>query len=193
MNERPSLRSLAEKYSADKLYSHSYIPIYEELFKGMNVRRVLEIGIGYEGLMTPFVPRYVHGASLRMWAEYWPEAWIYGCDIREDTMFDDHPRIRTLVCDQSSTESLRKMAEEIGGDLFDVVIDDGSHQYEHQWLTANVLLPHVAEGGVYIIEDTYADKGAQLAKEFGGSFICGNKRADDCLMIVRKEGSTCLI
>ena len=86
MSTRPSLESLAIKYSCDKYYAHSYIPFYTELFENMNVRRVLEIGIGYEDLMGPFVPHYVHGASLLMWNDYFQKAAIYACDIRSETL-----------------------------------------------------------------------------------------------------------
>jgi len=143
---------LARKYCCDKLFTHSYIPFYEELFDGMEVKRLLEIGIGYEELMTPFVPKYIHGASLKMWEEYFPEAEIFGCDIRKDTLFNEG-RIRTYVCDQSNPRSLENLITWIGED-FDVIIDDGSHVTEHQIIAARTLIPHLNhEGGVYIIED----------------------------------------
>lgn len=88
-----ALYDLALHYSCDKLHSHSYIPIYEQLFAGMQahktVKKVLEIGIGYEDLMKDFVPRYVHGASLKMWEAYFPQAQIFACDVRLDTLFHD--------------------------------------------------------------------------------------------------------
>lgn len=149
------LKSLAEKYCCDKLYSHSYIPFYERLFAGRAVKRLLEIGIGYEDLMTPFVPRYVHGASLRMWEEYFPDAEIYACDIRPDTLINEG-RIHSMVCDQSNGNSLATMVFEYTSGLlegFDVIIDDGSHVTEHQIFTAQCLLLRLNPGGVYIIED----------------------------------------
>lgn len=42
--------------------------------------------------------------------------------------------------------------DEFGG-LCDVVIDDGSHQYELSVQTVEVALPHLRPGGLYIIED----------------------------------------
>lgn len=153
-----TLQALAEKYGCDKLHIHSYIPFYEGLFQGREVKRLLEIGIGYEDLMKPFVPFYVHGASLKMWEEYFPEAEIFGCDIREDTLINEG-RIHSFVCDQSSSSSLLKLMRSTGGACrnrighFDVIIDDGSHQAEHQITSARVLLPYLNRGGVYIIED----------------------------------------
>lgn len=178
----PSLHELAEKYGVDKLHSHSYIPFYEKLFAGRAVKRILEIGIGYEDLMKPFVPFYVHGASLRMWKELFPSAQIWSCDIREDALFHDEPSIYTLQIDQSKREDLAKLAS-LGP--WDVVIDDGSHQTEHQILTAEVLLPSVRPGGVYIVEDVQEPE--RVAASIPGSVIHRfDKRPDDVLVVVEK-------
>jgi demethylmacrocin O-methyltransferase len=145
------LEELAAKYGCDKLYSHSYVPFYQELFEGRDIRKVLEIGVGHSDLMTPFVPFYVHGASLKMWAEFWPEAEIYACDIRPDTLINEG-RIHSTVCDQSSVASVRSMLADYGKD-FDLVIDDGSHVIDHQIITARIIVPELKEGALYVIED----------------------------------------
>lgn len=180
----PRLHDLAVKYASDKLYWHSYIELYDKLFAEMfHVERVLEIGIGYEALMQPFLPvPYVHGSSLRMWAEYWPDASIFACDIREDALINDD-RIQSIQCDQSKPEEIKKLVEWSGGQ-FDVVIDDGSHIYEHQRLTAALLLPEVNEGGIYVIEDIWPVTGKTLAEELGGKLWIGERGRDDNLVII---------
>ena len=185
-----TLTELAKKYSSDKFFRHSYLPTYERILGQREVRRLLELGIGYASLMKPFLPEgieYCHGSSLRMWTEYWPEAEIWACDIREDTLINEG-NIRSVVCDQSSGHSLAEMVwAATGGDLnnkFDVIIDDGSHDFGHQKLTASVLLPRCS--GVYIIEDTYLDKGAEMAAMFGGQLVIGTKTPDDCLVIIER-------
>lgn len=195
MTERPSLRSLAEKYGCDKLHSHSYVPVYEELFRDMNVRRLLEIGIGYEDLMKPFVPHYHHGASLYMWSEYFPDAWITACDIREETLIQDPAnRIKSHLLDQSDDLDLEYFAR-YTEPPFDVVIDDGSHETAHQILTASWLLPRLNYGGVYVIEDVREPE--KVLEELTSIsmpptapvfvYICRfNKRPDDCLVVARK-------
>jgi cephalosporin hydroxylase len=183
-----TLTELAKKYGCDKFFTHSYMPHYEELLAKRKVKRLLEVGIGYEGLMKPFVPFYIHGASLKMWSTYWPEAEIWACDIRPDTLINEG-NIKSVVCDQSSGRSLAEMVFEVTEGLLhklDVVIDDGSHQVEHQKLTASAILPRLAKGGVMVIEDTYRDKGAELARSFGGRLIVGDKRPDDCLVIIER-------
>lgn len=190
-NPNSRLYDLAVKYASDKLYWHSYIPFYESLFDPKNenltipVRRVLEIGIGHESLMQPLLPvgvKYVHGSSLRMWEEYWPNAQIYGCDIREDVLVNEG-RIKSKVCNQASPiDLLGLMAWSMG--RFDLIIDDGSHLFEDQMVTAICLLPYLNAGGVYIIEDVWPDKGAQLALEFGGMLWRGDKGRDDNLVVI---------
>lgn len=186
---KPSLRQLAEKYSSDKLYWHSFIPKYEELFAGMEVKRLLEIGIGFKDLMQPFLPsgmEYVHGSSLKMWEEYFPEAEICACDIREDTLINEG-RIRSVVCDQSDYRSLHAMQIQFGPGSFDVIIDDGSHIGEHQWFTAGHLLPRLSKGGLYIVEDVWDNSdGRTLAQVYKGELWRGEKGRDDNLVIIRR-------
>ncbi len=181
------LRELAIRYSSDKYWFHSYIPEYEKLFAGMKVSRLLEIGVGERGLMQPFLPKdveYCHGSSLKMFRDYFPEAEIYGADIREDVLFQEE-RIHTKRCDQSSPTDLIELIEWTGTDL-DVVIDDASHIHELQRTTLQVLLPYLKSGAVWITEDVWPDKGQELAKEFGGELWRGEKGRDDNLVVIRK-------
>ncbi len=185
---KPTLLELATKYSSDKLHWHSYIDMYERLFAAMNVTRLLEIGIGFKDLMTPFLPKdvpYVHGSSLRMWEEYFPEAEIYACDIREDTLINEG-RIHSMVADQSSPTDLQKLWIWTGGDL-DVVIDDGSHLYRDQFTTLSLLLPHMKPGSLWVTEDVWDNVECRaLTETFGGELWKGEKGRDDNLIVIRK-------
>lgn len=178
------LKPLAEKYGCDKLHSHSYISFYEEALSVINVSRLLEVGIGFEHLMLPFVPFYIHGASLLMWRDAFPEAEIFSCDIRPETLVNED-RIHSVVADQSDADSLKAMANGFGGN-FDVIIDDGSHQREHQLLTAQVLIPYLRPGGLYCIEDVMLHNCDELAAAIGGHVWKGSKRIDDNIVWVRK-------
>ena len=129
-----NLKPIAAKYGSDKCAWHSYGRIYDQLFYGKTVRKMLEIGIGYKGLLGE---KYQNGAGLRMWAEYFPEAEIYGLDLREDALVNEG-RIHSYQCDQGSIKSLRAAREAIGTG-FDLIVDDGSHQPEHQILSALVF------------------------------------------------------
>lgn len=146
------LCELARKYGTDKGgwhkargSCHNYTPTYHELFKDRRaqVRDVLEIGIG-------------HGASLRMWEEYFPNAAIVGIDNNRDTLLrrDENNRIVCLLVDQINGPALDL---QLAGHQFDLIVDDGSHVTEHQIFTANHLRKHLKPDGFYAIEDIFED------------------------------------
>lgn len=146
------LDKLAWKYKTDKtpLINHHYTETYHKLFKNLEVKKMLEIGIGHNekgenGYMG--ISDYKFGASLYVWRDYFPNAQIFGCDIKKDIIFNED-RIHCYECDQSKSESLMQLINKIGGD-FDIIIDDGSHVTEHQIISAKTLLPFVkCEGGI---------------------------------------------
>jgi hypothetical protein len=145
-----NLKPIAAKYGSDKCTWHSYGRIYDQLFANATVRKMLEIGIGYKGLLAE---SYENGASLRMWAEYFPDSEIYGLDIRPDALVNEG-RIHSFQCDQGKINSLLAAREAIGDGL-DLIVDDGSHRPEHQILSAFALWPSIARGGRYVIEDVW--------------------------------------
>lgn len=112
-----------------------YFPIYERhfaRFRGQSPR-VLELGVD-------------HGGSLQLWKRYFGKgAEIIGVDLEIAAMFEED-QIKTHCMDQTS-----KLIAELGP--FDIVIDDGSHQAEHQMISFDNLWPRCQ--GVYLIEDCH--------------------------------------
>ena len=146
-----SLAEIAAKYHSDKCSFHGYGPYYEEIFRARgihNIRKVLEIGVGYRGLMHP---DYQDGASLYMWRDFFPEAHIYGIDNHTDLHISGD-RISFWQCDQSKVEHLLRVRMLVGADI-DLVVDDGSHEPEDQILSALAFVPLLSPQGVYVIED----------------------------------------
>lgn len=145
------LCELARKYGTDKggqhnklgPVCHNYTPAYDKLLnkRRQDVAAVLEIGIGY--------PENDWGGSLRMWAEYFPRAEIIGLDINPDVMLNEG-RIHSVIADQGSAESLLAA---VGEARFDLIVDDGSHQWDHIFTSMATLLPRLATKGLYAIED----------------------------------------
>ena len=173
------LCGLAQKWRTDKggVRGHHYTPVYHELFKDKrnDIKKVLEVGIGYEGSVSMrHIANYKGGASLRMWAEYFPNAEIYGADIKIEALFNED-RIKCFQCDQSDRTSLLQLTEQVGCD-FDLIVDDGSHETEHQILAAKVLLPLLKEDGVYVVEDVKTNFIDGIIKEFERDYICESKR-----------------
>lgn len=158
LNLNLNLNDLSLKYALDKniQISHNYIPGYEELFEPIrnNVKKVLEIGIGSteHGQMVSILPLgYKTGNSLKCWHEYFPHATIYGVDIYEHKELDTD-RIFTFQADQGNEHDLGNLVQFINGEL-DVIIDDGSHQANHQVFTFMYLSPYLRHNGIYVIED----------------------------------------
>jgi hypothetical protein len=100
-----------------------------------------------------WVTNYKPGASQRAWSEWLPGASIYGADIDEDTLFTEE-NIRTFKVDQTDYESIRKLWTDVGENvLFDVIIDDGLHEFEAGLSFIMASLHKLKQDGIYIVED----------------------------------------
>lgn len=156
-NTAVDLGSLAVRYGSDKWASlHWYTPHYERHFaryQGDPVR-VLEIGIGGED-------RELGGASLKMWKRYFHRGLIFGVDIVDKSALNQR-RLTAVVGDQRVPDELTAIGRRHGP--FDVIIDDGSHVAQDTRTCFHALLPHLRDGGTYVIEDLQT---SYLA-EFGG-------------------------
>jgi hypothetical protein len=125
-----NLHELAIKYSSDKA-QHGYCPFYEQRLP-KNPKKLLGIGV-------------LHGASIRMWQEYFPECEIHGLDLFIENQIPDIPGVvwhKGHQCDYFLLESLRN-------ENFDIIIDDGSHNSRDQLITFFGLY----SGNHYFIED----------------------------------------
>jgi demethylmacrocin O-methyltransferase len=136
-----SVRLGTDKWGAFNWYARHY-DTHLARRRGEPVR-LLEIGIG--GYDDPDAG----GASLRMWQRYFHRGLVYGLDIADKHVHG--PRIRTIQGDQGDPAFLAELGRRLGP--FDIVIDDGSHENEHVRTSFEALLPHVRDGGLYIIED----------------------------------------
>ncbi len=178
------LIQLAEKYYCEKLHCHSYVPFYQQLFEPLrqSVTRVIEIGVGHPRKMARLVPKYIHGASLKLWRDYFPNATVYGLDNEPEAMVYGEPRIQTMFVDQSKAEELSKVLELAP---VDIIIDDGSHNPKHQILSAQILQSALRPGGLYIIEDI-----RELDEVFaavGGELHQWDRCLSDRLLVIKRE------
>lgn len=165
-----SLSKSALDYGLDKVmrfkdgrhvFGHNFITSYTKLFDNYDiddVDNVLEIGIGCLEKGQMGGPRgeivkygYKTGNSLRMWRDYFINANIHGIDIFKEAMIIDEDRIKTYVCNQSKPDELQQLVNNIGKDL-NIIIDDGSHEIEHQVISFIELNKYLKKGGLYVIE-----------------------------------------
>lgn len=133
------LNELGIRYRTDKSDQyHNYLRKYEfflEPYRTSEIN-VLELGV-------------FNGGSLGMWEEYFQKAYIYGVDINPNCKQYEKARKKVIICDLSregSYEELKRLEPTI-------IIDDASHMWSHQIKALYYLLPSLASGGIYIIED----------------------------------------
>lgn len=150
------LDMLANKYGTDKgsrydgPSKHGYASIYENyLHKWKNSPiRMLEVGVCMEFTTG--------GHSIYMWSEYFPHALLYTFDIVD---MSHHPavtgnhRVSFYQGDQGNRKDFESMYETFGNSDFDFILEDGSHQHEHQMISLAALFKYVKSGGYYILED----------------------------------------
>ena len=146
------LTRIANKCGTDKGTlsgeAHRFTEIYERYFQDFkNLNRplkILEIGVQF-------------GSSILMLQEYFKycDVEIYGLDIELSqcsVSFDSN--VHLVEGDQNSKETLDKVIEMAGG-KFDIIIDDGSHQFEHQYHSLLYLIDAISNDGIYIMEDLH--------------------------------------
>jgi hypothetical protein len=128
-----------EKYGTDKNSTkHNYGPYYAKHLPE-SPKKILEIGV-------------LKGESIKMWHEIFPEAHIFGLDL-----FQDNPEpfqedwvtwIKGSQVDYFTLHTVRELAP------FDVIIDDGSHNWRDQLITFFGLWGCC---DLYVVEDIFTD------------------------------------
>lgn len=157
------LCQLGLSHGTDKVVG-GFTAFYHLLFSGRrDITKLLEIGIGTASTMT-HVEDYRPGASLRMWADYFPAADIYALDIDASVLVNEG-RIHSMQCNQRIPHQLKQVAE---WGSFDIIIDDGDHTVDSQLTALKYLLPLVKPGGLYIIED--AQEQEELSNHLSDDF-----------------------
>ena len=129
------------EFKTDK-YQHGLIAKYEALFAPLKEKnlKILEVGV-------------YRGGSLLWLADYFRNSEIIGVDLELPVI--DHERIEMSVCDQNYSASLQRIGQHYGP--FDIIIDDGSHEYSATKNTfENLYRNFLNSGGLYIIEDFIA-------------------------------------
>ncbi|MBV9995234.1 MAG: class I SAM-dependent methyltransferase [Caulobacteraceae bacterium] len=149
------LERLVAAHQGDRLFKwRHYYEVYERHFGRRRGRPItlLEIGVA-------------NGGSLALWRKYFgPQAQLVGVDIEPDCRQYAGPGVAIAIGSQGDPEFLRRLAAEHGP--FDIVIDDGSHIYEHQRVTFETLFPHIKADGLYVCEDLHTSY--RTDGEFGG-------------------------
>ena len=178
-NTNNYLSELCELYGSDKGFvniekktpydwdPHSYSIIYNNLFSHCreNIKLVFECGIGTNNLNfeSNMTLNGKPGASLKVWKDYFVNAQIFGADIDRNILFKED-RIETYHVNQLDQESIIKMWNNIKKKDFDLIIDDGLHNYKAALTLFLNSYEKLKKGGIYIIEDVDFEYLDQLKK-----------------------------
>lgn len=137
-----------------------------------------------------------------MWRDFFPNAQIVGIDNDPKTLFTED-RITCYLCDQKDTATLKKIVGKVTArGKLDFIVDDASHLPELQTLTARVLLPYLADNGLYSIEDVKRGQNqgeVPVAKDdpqniighlppgFDARLFRTGGHSDDAMILIRKR------
>jgi cephalosporin hydroxylase len=156
------LKQIIDEYGlepgTDKGTVHSYIEVYDEIFKErrFKVETMVEVGV-------------FTGCSLYMWAKYFPNAKVYGIDFDLTPFLTDAgerrlmPEYREELTNNHTILRADGYSEAVVRNLpqLDVAIDDGSHQLTHQQRFVQLYKPLLKPQGILVVEDISGMRDAQ--------------------------------
>jgi len=136
---------------------HNYTTFYYSIFNPirMDTLRVFELGLGTNNVHLPssMGANGRPGASLFGWNEFFPNSMIFGADIDKDILFQTE-KIKTFYCDQLNVDAIVQMWNEpVLAQPFDIIIEDGLHEYKANVCFFENSIHKLAVNGYYIIED----------------------------------------
>lgn len=134
-------------------HRHPYTAPYSLLFEPLRHKPIkfAELGV-------------FRGASVRAWRAYFPEAKIYGydCDVPNLQYIAsmNMPNVFLDTMDAGSSASIHEKLKQATQDgvLFDVILDDASHDPGHQSEVIRTAFDYLNPGGLLIIEDIFRDR-----------------------------------
>ena len=197
------LTELMNLYGSDKGGKndhHNYSEYYSEIFfnNRKKIKNFLEIGLGTNNvnLASNMGAQGTPLASLRAWRDYFQNADIYGADIDKEILRDEE-RIKTFFVDQTNPESIEVLFKNIGIETFDIILEDGLHEYNANICFFENSIKYLSDDGVYIIEDVYYKDKEKFIKYFNNTnynysiidIFHKKNIANNCVVMVRKNNA----
>ena len=195
------LTELMNFYGSDKggrNNHHNYSEYYSELFfnERKNIKNFLEIGLGTNdvNMLSNMGEKGIPLASLKAWRDYFENAIIYGADI-DKKILKNHERIKTYFVDQTDPKTIELLFKNIGISDFDVILDDGLHEYNANICLFENSIKFLSNSGIYIIEDVYFKDKQKFINYFNNSDynysivdIYHKKNiTNNCIILIRKN------
>ena len=138
-------------------HRHPYTAPYSLFFEPLKHRPIkfCEIGV-------------FRGASLVAWRQFFTKARIFGYDRDEPNLHQiaslGLPGTSLGVMDASQEPDIKAKLETAtqDGELFDVILDDASHDPPDQCAVIRTALPYLKQGGLLIVEDIFRERSIEL-------------------------------
>jgi hypothetical protein len=197
-----TLKKLMDYYGSDKggkNNHHNFTDYYSEIFysKRQSVKNFLEVGLGTnnENIPSNMGRSGKPLASIRAWRDYFTNAQIFGADV-DHKILKNETRITTHYVDQTDPVSIKKMYDYFGVDKFDVILEDGLHEFSANIIFFENSIDYLDEKGTYIIEDIYYKDQKKFINYFKKSnyqfymidLYHKQNIANNCLIIIKKNG-----
>ena len=158
LNNSSELCEIRKKYDTDKSsqrnnvtdcrHCHPYTLFYDGLFKNRKEEhlKIAELGI-------------LDGASLLMWNEYFKNAEIYGFEYNDGLINNfkqkfNNQEITLANINVTNKESIVNAFRNLNV-LYDIIIEDTTHQFEDQIRVIENTYLYLKPGGMLIIEDIF--------------------------------------
>ena len=178
----------SDGFLTDKGVLHSYLPIYDQLFKPYRNKKINIFEVGYQ-----------YGGSAKLWELYFPYAKILSIDIDQSFPHkQDAINLGLKTEFKFLTHRVRmefKDANTLTPEYFkdfipDIAIDDGSHLLAHQLHFIKTIFPLMKPGGLLIIEDVQDIDNEKIEFQKLGTFklydFRKGGRTDDVIIIFEK-------
>ena len=169
-----------ETYPTDKGTVHSYLPVYDELFRPFQDKEINLFEVGY-----------YKGGSVNLWKDYFSKARIKSIDLVPETFHGSKFNFKSarIIFEQ---KDVRTITTDYFNDFKpDIIIDDGSHDLVTVINFIRVAYPALNDGGILIAEDFNVEKNRKKITNLGIPFTVIDRRGifgreDDALIIIRK-------
>lgn len=155
---------IGAKYGTNKSSLNSkghrsgYTPYYDMLFRHLKDQKILFAEIGIE-----------LNASTKMWRKYFSRAKIYGLEFDEKKIINAKKQgLKNTFykkIDVSNQKSIKNTFSKIKK-KFDVIIDDSTHNIDHQINIIKESLHFLKKDGILIIEDIFKDRKNHSEKNY---------------------------
>ena len=151
-----SLEELADNTRTDKNTLHSYLPLYQQLLssKKETAKHVLEVGVR-------------HGGSIKLWSDFFPNATVYGLDIRNYIWrgIQNKENIVLYMSTDAYNEEFVQRQFLNKNIKCDFMLDDGPHSLESMKQFIKLYSPIMTDDGILIIEDVQNISWIDILKE----------------------------